>query len=350
VKKFVFRCDGANLPEIGTGHVVRDVAIAKRLVETGLCQSGEVSFVMRVGGSFRLGRDLVADAGFKIEDAADRELAWNSSSEAKILKKSLPTVLVVDRLSTESSWMRSLKTSVRNIITMDDLGDGAPLATITVNAILYGDSANSNCLTGYDYLALKPMPKLPTKIKAREVKSIVASFGGYDHRNLAGFFLSSLYSFESNLLAGLSIEVLVGKESEARTDSWVELAERTSSLHDCNIRLLIQSENFAQHLAKADLAILSGGLTIFDALSLGIPSIGIPQYDHQLATLQRLFGQRAVLIGSIGMRLDERRFVEVLIDAIGDQGVRMALSKRGPALVDRKGIDRIVALLSDFIS
>ncbi len=350
MKKFVFRCDGANLPEIGTGHVVRDVAIANRLVDTGLCQSGEVSFVMRVGGAFRLGRDLVVDAGFKIEDAADSELAWNSSSEAEILKKLLPTVLVVDRLSTESSWMRSLKTSVRNIITMDDLGDGAPFATVNVNAILYSDSANSNCLTGYDYLALKPMVELPIKTEVSKVESIVASFGGYDHRNLTGFFLRSLYSSDCNLLAGLTIELLVGKESEARTDSWAELAERISSLHDCEVRILIQSENFAAHLAEADLAVLSGGLTIFDALSLGIPSIGIPQYNHQLATLHRLFGQRAVLIGSIGMRLDERCFVEVLIDAIGKQDVRNSLSKRGPSLVDRKGLDRIVALLSDFTS
>ena len=151
---------------------------------------------------------------------------------------------------------------------------------------------------------------------------------------------------ERDLLAGLTIKVLVGNESEARTNRWAELAERASSSYDCDIRLLIQSENFAKHLAEADLAVLSGGLTIFDALSLGIPSIGIPQYNHQLSTLQRLFGHRAVLIGSTGMRLDERRFVEVLINAIGGQGVRTALSKRGPELVDRKGIDRIVALLS----
>ena len=59
--------------------------------------------------------------------------------------------------------MRSLKTSVRNIITMDDLGGGAPFATVTVNAILHGDRTNSNCLTGYDYLALKPMVKMPTR-------------------------------------------------------------------------------------------------------------------------------------------------------------------------------------------
>ena len=42
----VIRCDGAKLPEIGTGHVVRMLSIANELVENKICKKNEEKLIL----------------------------------------------------------------------------------------------------------------------------------------------------------------------------------------------------------------------------------------------------------------------------------------------------------------
>ena len=41
-KKFVFRCDAGNIPEIGTGHVSRCLLIAKSLIKENVYKLEEM--------------------------------------------------------------------------------------------------------------------------------------------------------------------------------------------------------------------------------------------------------------------------------------------------------------------
>ena len=108
-KKITFRCDGATLPEIGTGHVRRDIAVAETLVKKKICSQKEISFVTRRSGSFRLGYDLIKKAKFSVENIEDKYLSWNSNQEANSLSKLKINILVLDRLSTTEIFMSRLK-------------------------------------------------------------------------------------------------------------------------------------------------------------------------------------------------------------------------------------------------
>ena len=57
---------------------------------------------------------------------------------------------------------------------------------------------------------------------------------------------------------------------------------------------------------KADFAIVSGGLTVFDCISRGIPVIGLPQYQHQLKTLTNLKNKNVIKLGSKEMSLNKK--------------------------------------------
>ncbi len=345
-RKIVFRCDGAELPEVGTGHVVRDILIADAFVERKICLPGEISFVMRVHGPFSIGYHLVMDSGYRVESSSDGHLEWNSEEEIRVLTNLNPEVLVIDRLSTESNWMAALASNLRCIVSMDDVGEGSFLADLAINSIFHDIPANGKRYTGYDYLFLKKMTQLPIRNTPKSVSLVVASFGGYDHRDLMGFFLKMLQKSKFDIKAGLVIELLVGTETKEVINRWKVMARQVSCENNIGVRLLVRPPDFIERLAKADLAVLSGGLTIFDAVSLGVPAIGLPQYEHQLNTLRNLQRVGVVRLGSNGMHLEKVNFKSVFDRMMRSNRERVAQREIGPTLIDRKGSDRVINILS----
>lgn len=348
-KKLVFRSDGASLPEIGTGHIIRDIAIADFFVTKNICKQSEVSFISKSDGPFCIGSDLVKESGYTLETIDDKCLDWNTPEEARVLIELDPNLLVIDRLSTESKWMAELKSRIKYVVSMDDVGKGAYLADAVINAILHDMPIGESRYIGYDYLFLKD-PNTSTKKEVPEkVNRIVASFGGYDSRNLMKFFLDNLFNHDALIENNVLVELLVGSESRKKIDSWKDQAKRVSIKYDCNINLEVRPANFLERLANADLAILSGGLTIFDAVSLGVPSIALPQYDHQLKTIENLTKKMVVKSGSHGINLDEIYFSKIFNEIISSKELRTLLKKVGPTLIDGKGSERVTKILSFYM-
>jgi|GEM_PF-1391506 len=348
-KKLVFRSDGALLPEIGTGHIVRDVTIADYFVSKKILKKTEIVFVSRTDGPFRIGYDLIQESGYQLEAVDDDQLEWNSPQESKVLKDIDPNLLVIDRLSTDLIWMTDLKSSLRHVISMDDTGDGAFVADAFINAILHDFPENEAGYIGYDYLVLKSnSADIKTEVPM-EVNRIVASFGGHDSRNLMGFFLNNFNRDDIWLAKGTVIELLVGSESKKIIKSWAAQVKKISIRYDVTISLLIRPPDFLDRLVKADLAVLSGGLTIFEAVSLGVPSIGLPQYQHQLDTLKALTAKKAIRLGSQEMRLDQKSFTRIFAEMMQSKDKRQLLKKNGPRLIDAKGTERVITVLSNFI-
>ena len=62
----LIRCDGAGLPEIGTGHVYKDISIAQDLIKGGFCKKTDIVFVSRRDGPFERGYKLLIGAGFSV--------------------------------------------------------------------------------------------------------------------------------------------------------------------------------------------------------------------------------------------------------------------------------------------
>ena len=116
--------------------------------------------------------------------------------------------------------------------------------------------------------------------------------------------------------------------------------------HKIKINLVVFSSDYFKRLAKADLAVVSGGLTVFDSVSRGVPVIGLPQYKHQLKTLINLESKRVIKLGSLGMRLDKENFINLFNKMIISFEDRIFLSKNSIKLFDRKGSDRVLNILS----
>ena len=64
--KIVFRCDAANIPEIGSGHVYRSLIIAKFLKKRLSLNPKQIVFVVKIKGEFSKNLSILRKSKFQI--------------------------------------------------------------------------------------------------------------------------------------------------------------------------------------------------------------------------------------------------------------------------------------------
>ena len=95
VKKFVnflknkvlFRCDGANIPEIGTGHIFRCLTIAKYLKKNFKLRNTDITFLTRSSSKYKIGFNILKQNEFRVVAIKGKKLELSSNDELKYLDK-----------------------------------------------------------------------------------------------------------------------------------------------------------------------------------------------------------------------------------------------------------------------
>src|SRR3989338_1822735 len=254
-KTYLIRCDGGNIPEIGTGHIYSCLVIARKLKKTG----HKIYFISRCDGQYSWGFNELAKQGFPVLPITgnNSELA----ALAGIIKRIGPDIVIFDRLNTEESIARlAAKNAI--LITFDDAGEGQKFADITINAVV---GREKTIYSGYDYSILSHMGYRAIHLKPA-VSNIFISFGGYDHLNNS---LSSLKALEG-LSRRIRITLALRKSYPAKEElaGFLKKSKR-------KFNIVWDSGNIAGLIAQADLALTSAGLTLLESLSVGVPTIVI---------------------------------------------------------------------------
>ena len=112
--KVLFCCDGGMIPEIGTGHIIRDLEIANSLVAKSICNKNQIAFATRCSNKFRFGYEKVLNSGYKHYPIGDFKNSpeWNTHEEANIISDIGAEVLILDRhFPTEYDWLSKARTN-----------------------------------------------------------------------------------------------------------------------------------------------------------------------------------------------------------------------------------------------
>ena len=334
------------MPEIGTGHVVRMLVLAKMLVARGIVRREEIVFVMTKGARYQIGRDLVSTERFFIHPYSSKRLVPNSVDEASIICSIEPSVVLIDRLETEAGFVELLQSGGMRVVTFEDTGSGGTVADLVVNAIFGRDRSSGNRLNGYQYLILSGSfrEKIPNAEKRLRV---TISFGGFDARNLCDFVLRSL--LKGHRLLPVEIVLIVGDCPSRQINELHKQAQDLTGNSGAKIQILHRVDNFSQQLAGTDLAIISGGLTLFECAVRGVATVALPQYEHQLDTLKRFSSLGGTRLPSENMHLNQTEFVKSFYELVFDDKLREKIGMRAKMLVDGEGGDRLVKRVSDLI-
>ncbi len=111
---------------------------------------------------------------------------------------------------------------------------------------------------------------------------------------------------------------------------------------------LVAAGDFLERLAESDIAVLAGGVSLYEAAALGVPAVGVAVVPGQGPTV-RAFGRAgwAVGGGSLGAADDRacRRVARLAAALLGDAGRRRSIAKATRAGVDGRGAARVATVL-----
>lgn len=362
--KVVFRTDASR--QIGTGHVVRCLALADELRARGLesyfvCRTHPGNMIAAIrqrgyyvmellAGPAPLQPELEAD-GARPAHACWLGCDWRSDVEQTLsaMQAIKPDMLVIDHYAIDIRWEESLRPYVRRMVVIDDLADRRHECDFLLDQNWFGDDMSrryrgmipDHCVTmlGPQYALLKPeYETLRALMPPRdgEVRRVLVFMGGTDPSNETGKVIDAL---AQPRLAHLLVDVVVGANHPDPQGITHKAAARPAT------HLYSGLPSLAGRMARADLMISAGGSISWERMCLGLPAVVISIAANQMGTNTAM--QAAGYIDFLGESTHVS--AEMISDAIGrclqDPERLRQISRRCQDLVPGTGAERVCDLV-----
>jgi UDP-2,4-diacetamido-2,4,6-trideoxy-beta-L-altropyranose hydrolase len=288
--RIAFRVDASR--QIGTGHVMRCLALASALSAEGV----RCFFICREHTGHLI--DLICREGYEVLRLPQSSLPlptaeeqwlgtdWQSDAEQTLeaLKGAPPDWLVVDHYSLEARWESILRENCGRLMVIDDLADRSHDCDLLLDQNLVANMFNryesllpeqGASLLGPRYALLQPAyAALHEEARPRsgQPQRLFVFFGGVDKDNLTQTALSALLKLD---LSNLQVDVVVA-DSNPHREALEKLVSEAPNIH-----LHGSQPTLAPMLLAADLAIGAGGSTNWERLCLGLPTLVITLANNQ---------------------------------------------------------------------
>lgn len=326
MKVLILTEGGAN---IGFGHIARCLALCQAFEERGVIPR----FLINGDASIN---DTLKGKDYRIFD-------WIREKEQLQQMLQGAEVVVIDSYLANPDFYREISKKTKISVYIDDnmrieYPDG-----ILINGNIYAEELSFPKKNGMVYLLgcrYTPLRKefwgVPRKIISESVKEIMVTFGGNDARGMTPIVLQLLIKNYPDLIK----KVVLGK---AFSNS-IEIEK----LRD-NQTVLIYGPDaitMKQLMLEADIAISSGGQTIYELACLGVPAIGMSVADNQLANVNAWV--RLGFLEPIPVKndFDVASFLLNSLQHLHDSSIRKSRSLIGKQLIDGKGalnaVDRVL--------
>jgi UDP-2,4-diacetamido-2,4,6-trideoxy-beta-L-altropyranose hydrolase len=304
--KIIFRVDASI--EIGTGHVIRCLTLAQSLKDKGstvefICRKYNGNLIDKIQLNGFYVYKLEAYKGVEVDNklAHSHWLGLTQQQDAddcvNMLKDEKIDWIIVDHYALDYIWHKKIRSFVDKIMVIDDLADRNFNCNMLLNQNLgakkedYKDKVSDGCelLLGTKYSLLRPEfsnlreEALIKRKNTKEIKNILISMGGSDVKNITYDVLQSIGS-------GFNMFVVLGKKSP-HNHMILNYAKNKK-----NIKVIIDTDNMAQLMLIADLAIGAGGSTSWERCCLGLPTLLFITGDNEKIIACNLERLRAVKI------------------------------------------------------
>jgi UDP-2,4-diacetamido-2,4,6-trideoxy-beta-L-altropyranose hydrolase len=322
-RPWVFRADASS--SIGIGHVMRSLTLAGAAVASGhRCEFHSVSpHATLVSRAEQLGVNVV-----EVPQGAGCE------ADATELAAARPAVVVFG-----ADFTGALTTDQRTIIVIDDNREAdVTRADVVLNVNpharvdMYRDCPGDLLLGLRFALVRNEISALRTTPEPRpDPDQIVVSLGGAD---VAGVAIELC----RGLLDGITqqIGVVVGPANPRATAVRRLIAQHAGRLHE------IPHGEFATALTRADLALLAGGGTLWEAATLGVPVVALVSADNQARPTSTDEVRSFASVHDIRHQISVEAIVQETADLLGDTERRLAMAASGHSLVDGRGAARVI--------
>ena len=291
---FAFRVDASH--QIGRGHVVRCLTLARGLKERGVSST----FISRIlDGNLN---KHIRSQGFSVielpppnnllKSICETDLTHSHWLEVDWKTDALQTRdallnlqidwLVIDHYGLWEKWQTEVRICGAKIMVIDDLADRRHDCDLMLdqnlgsNLDLYKDLIPQNCrkLFGPEYALLRPefaeyrAMSLARRNKG-QIDHILINFGGGDPGNYIARTLKALLS--ANIPRQVRISIIFGGLGKVKPEH-----QNLISAFENEIKTYGMVENIAEILTCVDLVIGAAGSSSWERCCLGVPSIIFP--------------------------------------------------------------------------
>ncbi|WP_161631540.1 UDP-2,4-diacetamido-2,4,6-trideoxy-beta-L-altropyranose hydrolase [Rhodoferax saidenbachensis] len=345
----VFRTDGGS--QVGSGHVMRCLTLAQSLKARG----ADVLFICREQPG-HLGY-LITERGFAVQLLApvpglatgnwvDDARETRAALEVGLGRKA--NWLIVDHYLLDRRWEGELRASADRLMVIDDLCNRPHDCDLLLDQNLvadmherYADKLPASCrqLIGPTYALLHPdYARLHAHVAPRRgaVRRTLVFFGGADSANLTERALDAFLALGR---PDIEVDIVIGASSRHGD------AVRQKAEAHAHIRVHAGLPSLATLMSRADLAIGAGGSTHWERLCLGLPCLVVTLADNQRPISEEL--HRLGLIQLLGHHDEvDQSMITGALDRLIRQGLPQEWSLRCMALVDGRGVSRVVTALT----
>jgi UDP-2,4-diacetamido-2,4,6-trideoxy-beta-L-altropyranose hydrolase len=332
--------------EVGGGHVMRCLTLARALAERG----SECAFVESRAAAPILRRfGWPAQTLLAMADAQElSDLVRFGRDFAGLFEADM---VVVDHYKMGAAEETELRGLHRRIAVIDDLADRRHDADVLIDPGFgrrrehYAELVRETCLTliGPGHALVRPefaqaRPRaLSRRARHDPVRRVLVSFGLTDVGGVTGRVVAAL----------------AGKIGDARLD--VALGPGAPSLEalaalaadDRRIHLHVDVQDMVALAAEADAALGAGGSSVWERACLGLPTATIVLADNQAEMIARLAQAGAALALDARTADFEAALAQTWDSLIGDRELRWRLSERSSELCDGRGAERVADAILD---
>lgn len=356
--KVVVRVDAS--VAMGTGHVMRCRTLATALQERG----ASVHFITRAHPG-HLG-DMLARDGFEVtllpkpptdeEMYRDEYAAWLGVTQQEDADQTIKAMdnqkcdwLIVDHYGLDLAWETRLRPNARKLMVIDDLANRQHDCDVLLDQNYAEDGreryrawvpAQCLLLLGPRYALLRPeyAQYRETMVpRTSAIKRVLVFMGGADNANITGMVLAAL---SAGQLANLAVDVVVGPSFIHKDDVIGQATARPNThIHGCRPHL-------ADLMAQADLAIGAGGVTTWERMCLGLPSVLISIAQNQVPACEALASSGLIRYMGASIHLDVAAIETAVIEAIAEPEKLRIMGTDNQILVDGKGMNRVAEALN----
>jgi spore coat polysaccharide biosynthesis predicted glycosyltransferase SpsG len=301
-------------PRRGFGHLVRAIALGRALGVRPLLAlrgSGDV-----VDAALGLGADVLTDG-------APRSIA--------ALR---PDVVVVDDpvASAARRWIETARRVGAIVVTVHDLGIGCPDGDLVIDGSVTRRARprGRRTLAGTRYAILDPALPVRRPRRAETERRVLVALGGGPRRAVALAIARAIAAADPRAeirIAG----GFIGRPAATRAAiTWVA-----------------PGRGLGDELSRATVAVVGGGVSLYEACAMGVPTVGVPVVASQTPTVQA-FARRGAAVG-MRYKAGGGSTAAAVVALLDDPARRAALRRRSMRLVDGKGAARAAAAVLSFV-
>lgn len=353
----IFRVDASS--RIGMGHIMRCFALAQEWKNHGgtatfisYCESDRLRERIESDGFGFVSLGPSLPAAIEIKSVFETLAEYCKDNSDTTFRESATgrIWLVLDGYHFDSDYQKSIQSEGWPILVIDDM---AHLPRYHCRMILnhgphamdlnYMKDPDAKIMAGPAYALLRNEYQ-PWRDWKREVpdkaRKILVTMGGADAHNVTAQVLEAFFALEGE---NKELKVILGPTNPHR-----RAIERCAFRNQGTVKILTGTDDMAELMAWADMAVIGAGGTSLEMSFMGLPSIVVILSDNQKPVAERLSQEGCVINMGYYDEVRKEDWIGSFEELIRDRVKREQMCEKGRGLVDGRGADRVVhALITD---